>query len=74
MIDEAELEAYIQWKRDKELYPPQWTPAEYIQEVLSKDARARMGKMYDLLLNTDDIKTEDLIGQIQEITFGGNNE
>ena len=69
MIDEAEIEAYLVWKRDKELYPPQWTPAEYIQDVLNKDSRDRLGRLYDLLLNTDDITTEVLIEQIEEVVF-----
>ena len=71
MVDEGELEAYLAWKRDKDLYPPQWSPAEYIQDVLSKDARDRLGRLYDLLLTTDEITTEVLIDQINEIVFGG---
>lgn len=54
--DEAlakELEQFIAWKRDKELYPPRWTPNEYIQEMLNANARRVINKLHDIFENED---------------------
>jgi hypothetical protein len=48
-----ELEEFMAWKRDKELYPPRWTPNEYIQEMLNANARAIVNKIQDIFDNED---------------------
>lgn len=48
-----ELEQFMAWKRDKELYPPRWTPNEYIQEMLNANARRVMNKLHDIFENED---------------------
>lgn len=48
-----ELEEFMAWKRDKELYPPRWTPNEYIQEMLNANARRIVNKIQDIFDNED---------------------
>lgn len=48
-----ELEEYVAWKREKELYPPKWTPNEYIQEMLNANARRVMNKLQDIFESED---------------------
>lgn len=48
-----ELEQFMAWKREKELYPPKWTPNEYIQEMLNLNARRVLNKIHDIFENED---------------------
>lgn len=43
------IEDYLLWKRDKELYPPQWTPLEWAQDVIMSEARVRIDLIKDFL-------------------------
>lgn len=74
MIDVAEVEKYLEWKRDKELYPPRWTPEEYVEHILSQDARKKLQKIYDIFQNEDPgflaSNTNALVDMIEEVVSG----
>ena len=43
------IENYLSWKREKDMYPPQWTPEQWAEEVLMSEARVRINLLKDLL-------------------------
>lgn len=47
------LNQYLEWKRDKELYPPKWSPEEYAEHILSMDARGKINLIYDILFDEE---------------------
>lgn len=49
MINTNMIEAYLLWKRDKELYPPSWSPEEWAADVIKGEARVRINLLKDLL-------------------------
>ncbi len=69
-----ELEEFMAWKRDKELYPPTWTPNEYIQEMLNANARKIVNKIQDIFDNEDPdflaSNSNELTNMIEEIING----
>ena len=69
-----ELEEFMAWKRDKELYPPRWTPNEYIQEMLNANARRIVNKIQDIFDNEDPdflaSNSNELTNMIEEIING----
>jgi hypothetical protein len=69
-----ELEEFMAWKRDKELYPPRWTPNEYIQEMLNANARKIVNKIQDIFDNEDPdflaSNSNELTNMIEEIING----
>ena len=74
MIDIVEVEKYLDWKRDKELYPPRWTPEDYVEHVLNTEARQKLQKIYDIFDNEDPgflaSNTNALVDMIEEIING----
>lgn len=52
MNDVKMIENYLMWKRDRELYPPQWTPEEWADELLKSEARVRINLIKDLYENS----------------------
>lgn len=74
MIDVAEVEQYLEWKRDKDLYPPRWTPEDYVEHLLNKDARERLQKLSDVFANEDPgflaSNSNELVNIIEEIVNG----
>lgn len=62
------LNQYLDWKREKELYPPKWSPEEYAEHVLNMEARGNLNLIYDMLFDEqyDDAdfrrKVAELIG------------
>jgi len=70
MIDVEEVNKYLAWKRDKELYPPRHSPEEYALHIISEDARKRLGLLYDYFLaDRDEIPTEEQLNSIEDIIF-----
>jgi hypothetical protein len=71
MIDVAEVEKYLEWKRDKELYPPRWTPEEYVEHILNQDARQKLQRIHDIFQNEDPgflaSNTNALVDMIEEV-------
>lgn len=45
------LNQYLDWKREKELYPPKWSPEEYAEHVLNMEARGNFNLIYDMLFD-----------------------
>ena len=74
MIDVSEVEKYLEWKRDKELYPPRWTPEEYVEHILNQEARQKLQKIYDIFDNEDPgflaSNTNALVDMIEEVISG----
>jgi hypothetical protein len=74
VIDIVEVEKYLDWKRDKELYPPRWTPEDYVEHVLNTEARQKLQKIYDIFDNEDPgflaSNTNALVDMIEEIING----
>jgi len=75
--DEAlakELEQFMAWKREKELYPPKWTPNEYIQEMLNSNARIALNKIHDIFDKEDPdflaSNSNALTAMIEEVLYG----
>lgn len=67
MIDVDALNDYLMWKRDKELYPPQWTPEDYIQHVLNLDSRRKLNMIAEVLSPESEFKDSELITIIKEV-------
>lgn len=63
------IEDYLLWKRDKELYPPQWTPMEWAQDVIMSEARVRIDLIKDLLENDDGIHPVELANNIHKLVY-----
>jgi hypothetical protein len=74
MIDVVEVEKYLEWKRDKELYPPRWTPEDYVEHVLNQEARQKLQRVYDIFQNEDPgflaSNTNALVDMIEEVLSG----
>ena len=68
-----ELERYLEWKRDKELYPPRWSPEEYTEYLLDKDARGKLIQIYNIYDNEDPdflaTNSNALTAMIEEILY-----
>ena len=45
------LNQYLDWKREKELYPSKWSPEEYAEHVLNMEARGNLNLIYDMLFD-----------------------
>lgn len=69
-----ELEKFLEWKRDKELYPPRWTPEDYAEHLVNMDARIKLQRLYDLFNEQDPEflaeNTNPLVETIEEIING----
>ena len=74
MIDVVEVEKYLEWKRDKELYPPRWTPEDYVEHVLNQEARQKLQRVYDIFNEEDPgflaSNTNALVDMIEEVLSG----
>jgi hypothetical protein len=69
-----ELEKYLEWRRDKELYPPKWSPEEYTEHLLNMDARGKLIQIYNIYDNEDPdflaTNSNALTSMIEEILYG----
>lgn len=69
MINTNMIEAYLVWKRDKELYPPQWTPEDWAKDVIMSEARVRIDLIKDLLENSDDLDPVEFANEVHKIVY-----
>lgn len=67
MIDVEALNGYLQWKRDKELYPPTWSPEDYVQHILNVDARTKLDMLHEVLENGTEYSDKQLLVIIREV-------
>jgi hypothetical protein len=63
------IEDYLMWKRDKELYPPQWTPQEWARDVIMSEANVRINLIKDLLEMDDGIHPVELANNIHRLVY-----
>lgn len=68
------LEDYLAWRRDKELYPPKWTPEEYAEHILNLEARATLIRIHNIF-DTEDpdflaSNSNALTAMIEEVLYG----
>lgn len=47
------LQEYMAWKREKELYPPKWTPEDYADHILNLDARMKLIRIHNIFDTQD---------------------
>jgi hypothetical protein len=59
------INGYLEWRRDKELYPPLWSAEEYVEDLLKSDARDKLNIIYALFEDED----ENILEQIREVLF-----
>lgn len=69
MINTNMIESYLIWKRDKELYPPQWTPEDWAKDVIMSEARVRIDLIKDLLENSDDLDPVEFANEVHKIVY-----
>ena len=69
MINTNMIEAYLVWKRDKELYPPNWSPDEWAADVIKSEARVRIDLIKDLLENSDDLDPVEFANEVHKIVY-----
>lgn len=73
-MDKAQiLNDYLDWQRSKRMFPPEFTPEEFLQETLDKDARKKLNLVHEELMKTIEDPMETIVA-IQEILLGGDNE
>jgi hypothetical protein len=63
------IEDYLLWKRDKELYPPQWTPAEWARDVIMSEANVRINLLKDMLEDVVELDPMELANEIHKIVY-----
>ena len=69
MINTNMIESYLIWKRDKELYPPQWTPEDWAKDVIMSEARVRIDLIKDLLENSGDLDPVEFANEVHKIVY-----
>jgi hypothetical protein len=67
MSNTTMIENYLSWKREKDMYPPTWTPEQWAEELLMSEARVRINLIADYLLGLDE--PMDGLVKIQEFVF-----
>ena len=63
------IEDYLDWKRSKELYPPQWTPLEWAQDVIMSEANVRINLLKDMLEAHPEMGLVELAHQVRAIAY-----
>jgi hypothetical protein len=69
MINTDMIQNYLLWKRDKELYPPQWTPEDWAADVIMSEARVRIDLIKDLLENSPELDPLDFANEVHRIVY-----
>lgn len=69
MINTKMVEEYLLWKRDKELYPPRWSPEEWAHDVIMSEANARINLIKDLLENSPELDPVQFSNQVHRIVY-----
>lgn len=62
------INEYMVWRREREMYPPRYTPEEWLQEILNKEARTRLNLIAEYFENAED-PSEISVNRIQELVF-----
>lgn len=65
-INSDEINKYVTWVRNIQLYPPQYTPEEYAEWVEMSEARAKMTLIKSVLENKD-LTDKEISAKIAEI-------
>jgi hypothetical protein len=65
MIDIDELEKFIAWQREKQLYPPKYGPDEYLEHILNMESRAKVLALYNIY---DTLDPDFLASNSNELT------
>ncbi len=66
------INSYIDWRRDKEMYPTRLTPEDYFEEVLQKDAKIRLQLIAEYLesLQGDEAEVHNpVVSKIHDLVF-----
>lgn len=69
MINTKMIEDYLLWKRDKDLYPPQYTAADWAHEVIMSEANARIGLIKDLLESDPGLEPTEFAVHVCRIVY-----
>lgn len=69
MINTDMIQNYLLWKRDKELYPPQWTPEDWAKDVIMSEARVRIDLIKDLLENSPELDPLEFANEVHRIVY-----
>lgn len=69
MINTKMIEDYLVWKRDKELYPPQWSAADWAYEVIMSEANARINLIKDLYENSKDLDPIEFSNEVHRLVY-----
>lgn len=69
MINTGMIENYLLWKRDKELYPPQWTPEDWAADIIMSEARVRIDLIKDLLENSPELDPIEFSNEVHRIVY-----
>lgn len=69
MINTGMIENYLLWKRDKELYPPQWTPEDWAADVIMSEARVRIDLIKDLLETGEELDPAEFAVHVFRIVY-----
>lgn len=69
MINTDMIQNYLLWKRDKELYPPQWTPEDWASDVIMSEARVRIDLIKDLLENSPELDPLEFANEVHRIVY-----
>jgi hypothetical protein len=63
------IQNYLLWKRDKELYPPQWTPEEWANELIMSEANVRINFIKDLLEDNPELDAVEFANEVHKIVY-----
>jgi hypothetical protein len=70
MIDAEAVNHYLTWKLNNELYPPRYTPEEYVEYLIMSDARDRLRLLADYLTENGEINDPyEILSEVQSIVF-----
>jgi hypothetical protein len=65
-IDSEAINQYLTWLRDKQLYPPQYSPEEYAEWIEMSEARVRMS-LIRMVLQNKDLTNQEICDKINDI-------
>lgn len=66
------VNGYMEWLRDKQLYPTRHSPEEYFEEILQKDAKIRLQLIAEYLesLQGDEAEVHNpVVAKIHDLVF-----
>lgn len=69
MTNAKMVEDYLMWKRDKDLYPPKFSPDEWAKEILMSEASARLNMIKDLLESDPGLEPTEFAVHVCRIVY-----